>query len=140
MPAWIQEHESLVWVSLASAAMGVLAALAASVVIVHLPADYFEKPKPKARGGWGLVRNISGWLLIVAGIAMLPLPGPGAVVILLGVMMADFPGKTKVQRWILARGPILKPANWLRARFHRPPLKAPKKRGQGSERRVPAPS
>jgi hypothetical protein len=126
MLAFLEAHQPLVWTVAGSIALGHIAAVAAAHVLVRLPPDYFQKPHT-SHGPWRIATNISGWFLLIAGLAMLALPGPGMVVLLLGVVMADFPGKARVQRWLLSRGPILKPANWLRARFDKPPLKAPKK-------------
>jgi hypothetical protein len=54
---------------------------------------------------------------------MLVLPGPGVIVLLVGLVMADFPGKKKAVRWIVSRGSVLKRANRLREKYGRPPLR-----------------
>ena len=131
---WIREHQEIVWMAGGSVVVGATGMLAACIAIVMLPADYFQqeqgsKNKSGGNPAWRIGRNILGWLLIVGGVAMLILPGPGLVIVLLGIMLADFPGKSRVQRWILSRGSVLKSANWLRRKFGKPPLKAKVKGG-----------
>ena len=63
--------------------------------------------------------------MIAAGVAMLVLPGPGLVVALMGVAMADFPGKHQMLGWLLSRSRILETMNRLRARFGKPPFEKP---------------
>jgi hypothetical protein len=135
---WISEHKDLLWLGAASVVVFVIATVAVAIVIVRIPPDYFEREGrgkgDSASAAWRIARNILGWLLLIAGLAMLIFPGPGLLVILIGVMLADFPGKLRVQRWIISRGQILRSANWLRAKFGKPPLKVPR----GAERQQPA--
>jgi len=72
-----------------------------------------------------VVKNVLALVLIVLGIAMLVLPGQGILAILLGVMLGDFPGKLKLQHWILARPKVMNSLNWLRRKFRKPPLDRP---------------
>lgn len=106
--------------------VGTITMVAALFVVVNLPADYLRK---KQRGGERqtagckrIGKNILGWGLIAAGLAMVVLPGPGVVVAIIGVAMADFPGKARLLHWLLSRGRIMGTMNRLRARFSRPPL------------------
>lgn len=131
MLEWIKENLGLVWLAAGSVLLCALTSVAVVVVLVRLPADYFEKQgrAPAPSPAWRVARNLLGWLTILAGLAMLILPGPGAVVILLGVMLAEFPGKRRLERWIISRKSVMSPANWLRSKFSKPPLKVgPSKR------------
>ncbi len=139
MPGWLHDHQALAWTVAASVALALVASLAGAIAIVRLPADYFAKPHVAAGGPWGIARNLAGWLLIVAGVAMLLLPGPGTIILLLGVLMANFPGKTRVQRWLLSRGPVLKSANRLRARFAKPLSTRRSRRPATTSRRAAGP-
>jgi hypothetical protein len=134
-----QQHPMVLWSALASVPLIIIAIVVAAIVIVHLPADTAQHP-PKSRGAWRIARNIAGWLFILAGLAMLLLPGPGGIMLALGIVLADFPGKPKVQRWLLSRRAVLTPANRLRAKFHKPPLKAPGPPASGHERAVASPT
>jgi hypothetical protein len=99
-------------------------------LVVRLPADYFahrhrEHPPP-AHPAWRItvlvVKNVAGATLVLAGIAMLVLPGQGLLSILSGVMLMDFPGKYRLERRIVGERTVLAALNWIRARAHRPPL------------------
>ena len=67
-------------------------------------------------------KNALGFILVVAGIIMLVLPGQGVFTILIGIMLLNFPGKYRLERWIVARRPVLRSINWLRRRAGRAPL------------------
>ena len=67
-------------------------------------------------------RNVIGIVLILAGIAMLVLPGQGVLTILAGLVLLHFPRKHEVMRWIVSRRAVLASANWVRHRAGRPPL------------------
>lgn len=132
MLQWINEHLStILWMTGIFVVGMMIVTAIVGVVLVRIPADFFSQSKRKAdRKSGSVIRNIAGWLLIAAGVVMLLLPGPGMLVILMGVMLADFPGKQRLITWIISRGMILKTANRLRARFNKSPLiidKAPPK-------------
>jgi hypothetical protein len=128
MPDWLQGNEELVaWLTAGSVVFFVGSLVVVGVVIVRLPPDYFQSGKRrKAERKGGLLlrigKNVLGAVLIVAGVAMLVLPGQGVLALLIGVMLTDFPGKFRVERWLLSRGKVLAGANWLRRKFKAPPL------------------
>jgi hypothetical protein len=104
------------------------------VVAIRMPADAFGKASG-TESGWPargqllrwLVRNGLGACLFGLGVILaLPLvPGPGALFMLLGLSLADFPGKRRLQLRLLRLPPVLPSINRLRARFGRPPLVDP---------------
>lgn len=101
-------------------------------VIVRLPANYFrrdKKPRPPFADYSAPVRivliagkNLLGLVLVGIGLVFLLMPGQGVIVILIGVLLLDFPRKKQLERWLISRGPILKLANWLRAKWNQEPL------------------
>lgn len=108
--------------------------VAASVLLVVLvPRDFLisleSRKKPAGRKGFvtRILRNAAGWLLVVAGVILsLPgIPGPGILVLLVGLFLVDFPGKKKLQRKILGSSKVTRPANRLRRLFHKAPLAIP---------------
>jgi len=123
------EYEALWWwLALASVVMLLLSALAIPWLIVRLPEDFYLRPAATRAGHPGarighLAKNAAGALLLVAGIAMLVLPGQGILTILAALALLDFPGKRDVERRILAYPAILGVANHLRARAGRAPLR-----------------
>jgi hypothetical protein len=63
-------------------------------------------------------------VILLLGIPLiLPgVPGPGLVLIVIGVSLLDFPGKRRLEQRVVGRPRVLKAINALRARFGRPPL------------------
>jgi hypothetical protein len=125
--------------------LGSLAAIAAVVlliglvvlpaIVVQLPPDYFVRdrrvPVHHVRRHpllWWLVsvlKNIFGLVLVVAGIAMLVLPGQGLLTILMGLGLVNFPGKFALERWIFGWPAVTFALNRLRSAAGRPPLTIP---------------
>lgn len=104
-----------------------------SLVMVKIPADYFQEGRPRKL--WSdkppVVRylaifgkNLLGVALVVVGILLsLPgVPGQGFLTILLGVMLLDFPGKQKLEHKIVSRPQVRNAINKLRAKFGKPEL------------------
>ncbi len=124
------------WVLPLSAAMFFSTLALIPWFVIRLPADYFCRRRrpllPRGRGlaGWllWLPKNLAGALLLLAGVAMLVLPGQGILTILLGLMLLDFPGKYQLEHRLLRRPRVLSTLNWLRRRAHRPPLRMPSAR------------
>lgn len=133
---WLQEHESLLWV-IAVASLGIFIAsiLVMPAIVVRIPADYFaHRRRPPSRWakqaaivrlGLLIGKNLLGVVLLVAGLAMLALPGQGLLTILVGVLLIDFPRKYQFEKWLVSRSVISRTINWLRRRGHRPPLQQP---------------
>ena len=108
--------------------------LAATIVLVRLPADYFtNEDRPKwpqnhlLRTGWVILRNLLGAALVVIGVILsLPgVPGQGVLTMFIGVLVMDFPGKQRLLRWILSRRGVLPAINKVRGKFDKEPLKLP---------------
>jgi hypothetical protein len=72
-----------------------------------------------------ILKNAFGAVLVLAGIAMLVLPGQGLLAILVGVMLANFPGKYALERRIISRPTVSKAVNRIRKMAGRPPLDIP---------------
>ena len=140
MPEWLSSRLPDGWNGwhLAALSVGLAVSMAAvSVVVVgyvlaRLPADYFVNPDaqrpidrhPVLKVLAILVRNAIGYFLIALGAVLsLPgVPGQGLLTILMGVMLIDFPGKHRFQRWLVTRRVILGAVNRLRARAGQPPF------------------
>jgi hypothetical protein len=50
------------------------------------------------------------------------IPGPGIVTIMLGVMLLHFPGKRRLERWLIRRPTVLRSVHRLRQRYGKPPM------------------
>lgn len=103
-----------------------------SLILVKIPADYFRESQGKFMAKQSPVirvlaligKNIAGVILVVLGVLLsLPgVPGQGVLTILLGVMLLDFPGRRRFERWIVSSPRVLKAVNKLRKRFDKPKL------------------
>jgi len=109
-------------------------------ILVRLPEDYFDVRVPRT---WManhhpalriigiVVKNTLGVLFVLAGIAMLVLPGQGLLTMLLGVSLLDLPGKQRLEARIIGQPTVLGLINSMRERFGRKPLViAPESRRQ----------
>ncbi len=100
----------------------------AVLVVVLLPADYFYRQpsgwyaRPLVRWPLLVLKNLLGAVLVPLGIIMIPAPGPGLVVLVIGLSLVNFPGKQVLEKRLLARPSVMKSMNRLRATFGRPPL------------------
>ncbi len=102
------------------------------LVVVRIPVDYFAEQErhllPWARRHmvirWlGLIlKNFAGTVFITLGIAMLFLPGQGLLTMFIGILLLNFPGKYRLERWVIRQPSVLNSANWLRVKAGRPPL------------------
>lgn len=135
--AWLETPKSPALIALALA-VPVLSFLAGFVFTLALPADYFVRRRPVVRSRsparWVLLvaRNLAGGLVLLAGLVMaLPLvPGPGLLLVLVGVGLVDFPGKRALELKLLGQRHVLRSVNAVRARFGRTPLRTSESGGE----------
>ena len=121
----------LAWLAAASVVGFVASLIAIPWILVRLPADYFDTRVPRhwmidrhpvLRMIGHIVKNLAGYVFLLAGIAMLVLPGQGILTILIGVSLIDFPGKHRLEARLVAQRMVLQAINAVRHRFGRPPL------------------
>lgn len=137
------------WLGAASLAMFVGSAAAVPWIVVRLPADYFvsraapseswRRRHPALRLALRTVKNGVGAVLVLAGLAMLVLPGQGILSILAGLSFLEFPGKRRLELAILRNATVHRSIDWIRRRAGRPPLVLPDRVGRkaGSGRPPP---
>ncbi|HQU28615.1 MAG: hypothetical protein KC563_07250 [Nitrospira sp.] len=127
---WISRE---IWVGLIGfsifAFIGTLIAIPA--ILIRLPPDYFQNHhhKPWFANHHAIVRiigllfkNILGLIFLLAGIAMLVLPGQGLLTMLLGILFIDFPGKHRLETKLIRHPQISKAINALREKAGKPPF------------------
>lgn len=121
----------LAWLAAASVVGFVASLIAIPWILVRLPADYFDTRVPRRwmidrhpvlRTIGLIIKNVAGVVFLLAGIAMLVLPGQGILTILIGVSLIDFPGKHRLEARIVSQRVVLQTINAIRHRFGRPPL------------------
>jgi len=128
---WLGNNSTLLWwLFVASIGSFVLVLFLLPVIVVRLPADHFLKSRRerKERPGfgpllWRIGKNVLGFVFLLAGIAMLILPGQGLLTLLIGLLMLEFPGKRALERRLVRRPKILAFLNRMRAKRDRPPLR-----------------
>lgn len=88
-------------------------------MVAHMPRDYFliivRRHQPiRPNLVILLIKNTFGALLLIAGIAMLFLPGQGLLTIILGLIFLSFPGKQRLLLGLLTRPALRNSLNWIR--------------------------
>jgi hypothetical protein len=107
--------------------------LAAAVVMVKIPADYFRSDyehhflsdrHPVLRAVAIVTKNVIGAILIVVGLIMsIPaVPGPGLLTVFIGLILTDIPGKRALEAKFVRRPSILAAVNRLRSKYNKTPL------------------
>lgn len=136
MVAWLHGHASLFgWFGVLSVVLGVGTLVLVPLVVARLPVDYFTHARHPALGhprrarGLRLLgrlgKNLLGLLVVLAGVAMLLLPGQGLLTIAVGLLLLDVPGKGRLERRLVQRPAVWRALTWIRAKAHRPPLERP---------------
>jgi predicted RND superfamily exporter protein len=138
MMQWMELHEgALVWLGVVSLLTFIGTLVVIPVLVIRIPEDYFTRATrhpsrwrdhhPAIRLTVLVIKNVLGCLFLLAGIAMLFLPGQGILTILVGITLINFPGKMAMERWLIRHRPVYRAINWLRTRAHHSALEIPEK-------------
>jgi hypothetical protein len=127
---FVARHATIAWLLIGvSISSIVMVTLLLPRIIAQLPADYFAASRCRSReratilgGAKRIGRNVLGVVCVLAGIAMLFLPGQGVLTILIGVLLVDFPGKRALERAVVRREAIKTLLDRTRAKRGHPPL------------------
>ncbi len=133
---WVRDHETIIpWLAIFSVLTFIGSLIVIPILVIHIPQKYFlhQKRNPAVNPAQNpglrhlilILKNVFGVLFVLAGIAMLVLPGQGLLTILIGVILVDFPGKYALERKIIRQKQVLSVVNRLRARAGRPPIQIP---------------
>lgn len=123
------------WLAIASLVMFVASLAAMPFIVARIPVDYFhfdhrhrimiDGRHPLLRLVVVSIKNLFGMVLVLAGIIMLFTPGQGLLSILFGLMIMNYPGKYRLECWIISRPPVFNAVNAMRAKLGHPPLLMP---------------
>jgi UPF0716 family protein affecting phage T7 exclusion len=131
------DWSALIWGGAITVAVFVAATVVgialAGIILVKMPANYFcdnycrdfwADRHPFLRWSGRVFKNLLGASLVVlGGVLSLPgVPGPGLLTILLGITLLDFPGKQRMERWLIGRPVVLNAINRLRRRYGKSPV------------------
>ena len=124
-----------VWVAVGSVAMFVISLAAIPFIVARIPVDYFhhhhrhkldgDLRHPLVKFMLVILKNMLGAVLLLAGFIMLFTPGQGILSILFGLMIMNYPGKYRLECWIIGRPLILHAVNSMREKHGEPPLLPP---------------
>jgi hypothetical protein len=141
MPDWFADHRmALGWLFGLSLLMFAATLVAIPILVVRMAPDYFVRRGPAVESWRGrhpairmvalILRNALGGLFVVAGIAMLVLPGQGILTILMGLTLLNFPRKRQLELWIVRQPAVVWVINRMRAKAGRPAIELPPRRPQ----------
>lgn len=133
---WFKANPGVVGIVVfGSILFAIVSAALVVVAISRMSPDYFvsttppvtswRRRHPALRMMFAILKSVLGLALLLAGIAMLFVPGQGLLTILIGITLLEFPGKRNLERRIVRERHILNAMNWIRAKHDQPPLKAP---------------
>ncbi len=132
---WMSFHETLLaYLGITSLITLIITPILVLIAIVRMPADYFiyereeilvfrKQFNPAVLVVVLAVKNVAGVVFIIAGLAMLVLPGQGIITILIGLTLVNFPGKRNLERRMIRQKKVLASINWVRERAGKPPLR-----------------
>ncbi len=121
----------LSWLAVLSLSTFIISLLLIPWVVGKLSSDYFLHITEEKAPIFSLnisslallvIRNIFGFILLLAGIAMLFLPGQGILTILAGIFLLSFPGKRKIISLFISRHSVQHSLDWIRVKRGRPPF------------------
>lgn len=133
---WIRSHGTMIWMlSTLSLVTFVGTLIVIPFLVARIPADYFVRKqdnrrhhyikRPNLRRLYLIFKNLVGIIFILAGMAMLFLPGQGIITIFIGIMLMNFPGKRIMTLRIVRKEKVFRAINWMRAKVQQPPLQLP---------------
>lgn len=132
---WEWLNANTLWLGLFSVIVFVGSLLVIPILVANIPKDYFVDQQrhlsrynqfhPALYAMIIILKNVVGSLLILAGIAMLVLPGQGMLTTLIGLSLTDFPGKYTLEQKLIARDGIFNALNWIRKQTGKEPLFRP---------------
>ncbi len=124
---------ALTTISLVALLMGVVAMRYA---VIYMPADYLVRDghddgwwfdqHPVVRWTLLILKNFVGMVFLFIGGVMLLVPGPGVMLLLLGLWLVNLPGKRRMERWLVSFPAVHKQIDKLRAKHGQSPLKFPR--------------
>ena len=129
-------EQALIALGVISIIMFVGTIVAIPIILNRLPANYFqhdlehkwmEDYHPIFRNIGLVAKNTVGLIFLLAGMAMLVLPGQGILTIIIGISLLDFPGKRRLEHKLLTQPMIFQAMNSIRTKCSKSPFDSPSK-------------
>ena len=133
MSHWLDLHQDgLAWLGSISLIVFVASLIIVPWLVGRIPQDFFVKAAPRRNYGplhWFVIffKNLLGLAFLLAGIAMLVLPGQGILTMVLGITLLDFPAKSRLLRWMVSQPAVYRSLDWLRKKTGSEPLDLPRR-------------
>lgn len=133
------------WLAPLSVALFFGTLLVVPLLVLAMPADYFTRdlrqeyrlhPLHLLRT---ILKNVVGFVVLLAGVVMLLTPGQGILTMLIGLGMLNFPGKRRLELRLVSRPGVHAAIDWIRRRGGREPLVVPDAIALSSPRRGRSP-
>ncbi|PIP03619.1 MAG: hypothetical protein COW18_08775 [Zetaproteobacteria bacterium CG12_big_fil_rev_8_21_14_0_65_54_13] len=128
-------HAWGLWLAIGSVAIFIIGLISMPFIVARIPVDYFihdrrqhikgDRRHPVIEMAIVVLKNILGSILLLTGFIMLFTPGPGLICMLVGLMIINYPGKYRLERWLIHRPLILQAVNAMRKKRSQPPLLSP---------------
>lgn len=128
------------WLGLLSAATFIISLIVIPWLVARAQANYFlvhplrvqqrHQLHPLLYLALSIVRNCLGSLLLLAGIAMLFLPGQGLITMVIGLSLLDVPGRQEVLDRLIQLQGIQRSLNWVRNKTGKEPFVFPPPKGR----------
>ncbi len=119
----VEYEDIMVMIGVISAIIFIISLAIMPWILGKVPANYFTNcEKYKSNIIITTLKNIVGFVLLLAGVVMLVTPGQGIVSIMLGLFLMEFPGKRTLELKLISNESTFKILNWLRSKAGKPPF------------------
>jgi len=130
---FLKTNESLVRIlGLSSIGILLLSLILLPFIIIHMPENYFvdedhslcpwKHNHPMLCIFYVSIKNLLGAVFLVLGLIMLVTPGQGLLLIMMGLLLMNYPGKSKAERWLVSRKGVKNTLNRIRNKAGKPSL------------------
>ena len=121
---WLENNSYILfYLGIISVLIFIFSIVGLRLFIIAIPSDYFinKKRVSALRDSsillwvfYKIFNNIIGYIFIAIGLLALVLPGQGILMILIGLMMSDYPKKFDLEKKIIKINTVRKGVNWIR--------------------------
>jgi hypothetical protein len=111
--------------SVASVVVAVASIASVPHFVARLPRDFLVRPDVSRSFASTIVRGLVGAVLVVTGVALLVLPGPGIVTLIAGLILLPIPGRHRAVCWLATRPAVRHALDRMRRRRGAPALEIP---------------
>ena len=123
---WLENNSYILfYLGIISVLIFIFSIVGLRLFIIAIPSDYFinKKRVSALRDNsillwvfYKIFKNIIGYIFIAIGLLALVLPGQGILMILIGLMMSDYPKKFDLEKKIIKINTVRKGVNWIRVK------------------------